>query len=220
MNCFRYKIEHDWGFAPNPFHGTLSLATCKADIRGCKNLEIGDWVVGFGSKAMNNLGMLVYAMKVEEILTFDQYYEDLRFQCKKPVKTGTLIQMYGDNVYHTDKSANPIRQYIQDECAHSHDDWSFYQDHYDRDTKCDKVLLSRTFYYFGDHCIEIPEEFSYIKLNPENMRGNMYYRDLEGEDAKITAFTEWLDKKYSIGIHGEPCNWKEFNLPKMEIYED
>ena len=220
MNCFRYKIEHDWGFAPNPFHGTLSLATCKADIRGCKNLEIGDWVVGFGSKAMNNLGMLVYAMKVEEILTFDQYYEDPRFQCKKPVKTGSLVQMYGDNVYHTDKSANPIRQYIQDECAHSHDDWSFYQDHYDRDTKCDKVLLSRNFYYFGDHYIEIPEEFSYIKLNPENMRGNMYYRDLEGENAKITAFTEWLDKNYGKGIHGDPCNWKEFNLPKLDIYED
>lgn len=220
MNCFRYKIEHDWGFAPNPFHGTLSLATCKADIRGCRELKIGDWVIGFGSVAMKNLGKMVYAMKVEEILTFDQYYIDPRFQCKKPVKTGSLVQMYGDNVYHTDQSEHTIRQYIQDECAHSHDDWSFYQEHYDRDTKCDKVLLSKTFYYFGNQCINIPDEFSYIRLNPRDMRGNNCYRDLIGEDEKINAFADWLGKTYRVGIHGEPCNWKKYNLPEMNIYED
>ena len=159
-------------------------------------------------------------MKVEEILTFDQYYNDSRFQCKKPVKTGSLVQMYGDNVYHSDLSAHPVRKYIQDECAHSHKDWSFYQDHYDRDTKSDKVLLSKTFYYFGDNCIDIPEKFSYINLKQNDMRGNKYYRDLEDEDDKINAFAEWLDNTYGVGIHGDPCNWKEFKLPKMDIYED
>lgn len=220
MNCFRYKVEHDWGFAPNPFYGTLSLATCKADIRKNKNLHIGDWVVGFGSKSMDNLGKLIYAMRVDEILTFDQYYEDPRFQCKKPFIYGSLLQMYGDNVYHTDKSEHPVRRYIQDECAHSHNDGGFYQEHYDRDTKSDNVLLSRKFFYFGDHCIEIPDEFSYIKLNPQNIRGNIYYTDLQGEDAKILAFVDWLEREYGQGIHGDPCNWKEFNIPKYEIYED
>lgn len=70
MNCFRYKIEHDFGFAPNPFHGTLSLATCKGDIRKNKNLQLGDWIVGLGSKSMGNLHHIVFAMKVEEKLTF------------------------------------------------------------------------------------------------------------------------------------------------------
>lgn len=220
MNCFRYKIEHDWGFAPNPFHGTLTLATCKGDIRGCKELHIGDWIVGFGSKSMHNLGKMIYAMRIDDILTFDQYYDDLRYQCKKPVKTGSLVQMYGDNVYHSDKSNNPPRQYIQDECAHSHDDWSFYKEHYDRDIKSDKVLLSNTFYYFGNNCIDIPNEFSYIRLGNNDVRGNMTYTDLKGEDVKIKAFVEWLENNYSKGIHGDPCNWKEFNLPKLEIYED
>lgn len=220
MNCFRYKVEHDWGFAPNPFHGTLSLATCKADIRGCKKLQIGDWVVGFGSKAMGNLGKLVYAMRVEEILTFDQYYEDPRFQCKKPIKYGSLAYMYGDNVYHTDKSEHPVRKYIQDECAHSHDDGSFYQEHYDRDTKSDKVLLSKTFYYFGNRCFDLPEEFAFIRLGETDMRGNNTYKDLSGEDAKIQSFVDWLSSNYTPGVHGVPCNWKEFNLPKLDIYED
>ena len=33
MHCFRYRMDHDYGFAPNPFWGTLTLATCKAQIR-------------------------------------------------------------------------------------------------------------------------------------------------------------------------------------------
>ena len=220
MNCFRYKVEHDWGFAPNPFHGTLSLATCKADIRSNKNLQIGDWVIGFGSQSMGNLGKMIYAMRVEEILTFDEYYEDPRFQCKKPNKFGSLVQMYGDNVYHTDKSESPVRQYIQDECAHSHTDGSFYQEHYDRDTKSDKVLLSRTFYYFGNHCIDIPGKFSYLHLSPQDTRGNMCYTDLVGEDAKIQAFADWLASSYSVGIYGDPCNWIQFSLSDLNIYED
>lgn len=83
MNCFRYKLEHDYGFAPNPFHGTMSLATCKSGIRKNKNLRIGDWIIGLGSKAMGNIHHLVYAMKLEEKITFDQYWIDPRFQCKK-----------------------------------------------------------------------------------------------------------------------------------------
>lgn len=220
MNCFRYKIEHDWGFAPNPFHGTLTLATCKGDIRGCKELRQGDFVIGFGSKTMGNLGKMIYAMRVDEILTFDQYYVDPRYQCKKPIKNGSLVQMYGDNVYHTDTSKNAERKFIQDHCAHSHDDWSFYQEHYDRDTRCDRVLLSKTFYYFGDQCIDIPDEFSDIRLSDTDMRGNMKYTDLEGQDAIIMAFIEWLAANYEPGIHGDPCNWKEYNLPKLDIYED
>ena len=42
MNCFRYKLDHDYGFAPNPFHGVITLDTCKGGIRKNKNLHIGD----------------------------------------------------------------------------------------------------------------------------------------------------------------------------------
>ena len=45
MNCFRYKMDHDYGFAPNPFHGFLSLATCKGlQLRHNSHLKIGDSV--------------------------------------------------------------------------------------------------------------------------------------------------------------------------------
>lgn len=32
MKCFRYKLDHDYGFAPNPFWGVMTLATCKAQL--------------------------------------------------------------------------------------------------------------------------------------------------------------------------------------------
>jgi len=219
MNCYRYKIEHDYGFAPNPFHGYLTLATCKGPIRQNKNLCIGDWILGFGSKAMNNDGYLIYAMRVDEVLTFDSYWGDPRFQCKKPVINGSLVQMYGDNVYHTDRTEHPTRKFVQELCAHSNKDWTVNIGHYSQDTATDKVLISKYFFYFGDRCIEVPSKFANIRLKKKDKRGNMTYHDLEGKDNQIYAFVNWLEATYGSGIHGDPCNWKEFNLPKLDIYE-
>ena len=77
------------------------MATCKAQIRKSPVLTQGDWIVGLGSVAMGNEGRVIYAACVEEIISFDQYWNDERFQVKKPITKGTLLQMYGDNVYHT-----------------------------------------------------------------------------------------------------------------------
>ena len=212
MNCFRYKLEHDYGFAPNPFHGYLTLAACKGQIRGNLHLQIGDWIVGLGSCSMKNEGHIIYAMKVEEILTFDEYWADRRFICKKPVLNGSLMQMYGDNVYHTDPATHC---YIQEPCAHSNEDGTVNQIHFDRDTKSQNVLVSRTFYYFGDQCPELPPQFAYINFSAGNKRGNLEYLDLAGHDKEINTFVNWLKKTYGQGIHGEPCNWKKFKRPEM-----
>lgn len=213
MNCFRYKLEHDYGFAPNPFHGTMSLATCKSGIRKNKNLRIGDWIIGLGSKAMGNTHHLVYAMKLEEKITFDQYWIDPRFQCKKAVLNGSLVQMYGDNVYHTDPATGKV---IQENCAHSKANGSANKGHYKRDIDGKYVLLSKTFYYFGDKAPLIPEEFSYIYKVSRSLK----YRDLVGEDEKIQVFIDWLSRHYEVGIHGDPITWKVYNLPEMDVYED
>lgn len=144
MKCFRYKLDHDYGFAPNPFWGIMTLATCKAQLRHNKRLELGDWVAGFGSVGMNNLNCLIYAMKVEQVLTFDEYWDNPKYDCKRPVVTGTLCQMYGDNVYHTVEG-----KVIQEHCAHSLDSGVPNMGHYDTDVSGENVLLSKHFYYLG-----------------------------------------------------------------------
>lgn len=213
MNCFRYKLDHDFGFAPNPFHGFLSLATCKSQLRMNRNLNIGDWIVGLGSKSMNNEHRIIYAMMLEEIVNFDQYWDNPLYECKKAVINGSLVQMYGDNVYHTRKDKGVV---IQEYCAHSKKGGRTNGKHWKRDISGKYVLLSHVFYYFGDKCPRIPSEFAYIENNSRAIK----YKDLAGEDAKIQAFVDWLENTYGQGIHGDPCNWKEYNLPKLEIYEE
>jgi len=210
MNCFIYKLDHDYGLAPNPFWGVMSLAVCKGDIRGNKNLEIGDWIVGMGSKKLNLENHLIYVMKVEKIITFDEYYNSLEYQCKKPIVNGSLVQMYGDNIYHK----TPNGEYKQDPCAHSNGDLTINIEHLKRDTKGKNVLLSNTFYYFGDNCPRIPEEFEGMCHTSRNYR----YKDVNEND--INHFLSWLRGNYVTGIHGDPINWKEYNLPRMDIYEE
>lgn len=212
MNCFRYKMDHDYGFAPNPFHGVLTLATCKGtQVRNNRHLQIGDWVIGLGSVSMGNLGRIIFAMQVDEKITFDQYWEDERFAVKKPIINGTLVQMYGDNCYHTVNG-----KVVQEPCAHRESTGVVNIEHLRRDSDGKYVLLAHRFYYFGDRCPSIPEKFTYI-LN--NSRGTKFW-DLAGDDAKINAFIQWLDENFGQGIHGDPCNWKEFNLPNLDIYDD
>lgn len=211
MKCWRYKLDHDYGFAPNPFWGIMSLATCKDQIRKSPNLEIGDWIVGLGSKSMKNLGHIIYAMKVEKIITFDEYWSNPKFECKRPVIKGMLCQMYGDNVYHTVNG-----KMVQEHCAHSLASGEVNEEHYKRDVRGENVILSKHFYYFGDHNFKLPERFEYISNIQK--RGNRQYSDLNEE--QIHDFVSWLESNYTVGIHGDPCNWKEFKLPKLEIYDD
>ena len=85
MTCFRYKLEHDYGFAPNPFHGILTLATCKPKIR--KTAQMGDFIIGHASKKFSH--KIIFMMRVTDVTTFDKYWMDDRFQIKKPIMNGS-----------------------------------------------------------------------------------------------------------------------------------
>lgn len=208
MHCFRYRMDHDYGFAPNPFWGTLTLATCKAQIRNSRALAVGDWIVGLGSKAMGNEGKVVYVAQVDEVISFDNYWDNPRFQVKKANIKGSLIQMYGDNVYHTVRD-----KVVQEPCAHSNDPNGR---HKKSDVSGKNVLLCKRFYYFGDKAFLLPKEYEFIgdTGNPRAIK----YKDLD--DDKINSFITWIAANYEPGIHGDPCNWKEFKIPEMPIYEE
>lgn len=210
MHCFRYKLDHDYGLAPNPFGGIMTLAVCKGDIRKNKNLAVGDWIIGTGSKKMNMLNRLIYAMRVEGWMSFDEYWNDSKFAFKKPVLNGSLVQMYGDNIYHT--SSNGV--VVQEPCAHSLVDNTVNQEHLKRDVRGKNVLYSRHFYYFGDKAPKVPKELVPICCTSRNYS----YKKVSAE--LIDTFVSWLEDNFTIGIHGDPCNWKEFKLPKLDVYDD
>ena len=195
---FSYKIEHDFGLAPNPFWGYCTLAVCKPQIRRSKNLTIGSWIFGLGSRKLNNENYLIYAMQVQEKLTFEEYWNDPRFQLKKPIPNGSLKMIYGDNFYYQENGI-----WKQNDSAHSLTDGPN-KNHMNRDLGGEYVLISQDFYYFGDKAIKIPERYQSGVVCPGR---NICSKKLDERIAQ--NFVAWLQKNFTAGIiYGDPINWK------------
>jgi len=167
-HLFAYAITRDFGFAPNPFHGFCTLATCKPGIRG--GAKIGDWVLGVGGCSMGNASRkCILLMKVTEIIDFQRYWEDSRYTLKKPLRNGSRVQMLGDNIYHKDHDGN----WIQEDSHHSNPDGTRNPVNLKRDTdESEKVLISHLFLYFGDAAIPVDLDSigyhrirNYLKIN-------------------------------------------------------
>jgi len=198
MGYYSYKIEHDFGLAPNPFGQFCTLAVCKSDIRKNKKLQIGDWIFGTGSAKLKNLNHLIYAMQVKEKIKIEQYWDDPRFQYKKPVVNGSMAQMYGDNFYHKNQQTN---EWIQEDSAHSLDGGIVNKEHLKTDLGGEYVLTAQIFYYFGDAAFEIPKQFQEICNQGRNIKSTAI--PIETAD----LFIKWLRENHQPGIHGDPINW-------------
>lgn len=202
MAYFSYKIEHDFGLAPNPFGPYCTLAVCKPVIRNNKDLNIGDWIIGTGSVKLENLHHLIYAMQVEEKITFNQYWNDPRFQYKKPMVNGSLVQMYGDNFYHQNKKTG---LWIQDNSAHSNEDGSPHPGHIKNDTSGRYVLISQKFYYLGDNSILIPDKYLEVCCEGQSMKRPSIPIDIADE------FILWIKGNCKTGVQGDPISWGKYN---------
>lgn len=208
MTLYSYIVARDFGFAPNPFFGVCTLATCKSPIR--ERAQVGDWVVGTGSKGYGLADRLVFAMKVESICTFEQYWGDLSFQLKKPNLHASLMQAVGDNIYHRSRDG----AWVQADSHHSHPGGVVNQANLDDDTKADRVLISKTFGYWGGDAIEIPERF---KRNPQGIdicRHEQGYKSNFPPEF-VRDFEEWFlnlpDMKDpdAVGYFGDPAEFSQ-----------
>ena len=157
-SLYSYVVRSDAGFAPNPFFGYCTLATCKPRIRN--GAQVGDWIVGTGSSArdVGRGGNLVYAMRVTEVIDTPSYWIDSRFQFKKPaIQTEISIRVSasGDNIYEW-RGQNNWRQLHS---YHSHPDGTQNEAHTAKDTSVPRVLLSDDFVYFGGEGPLLPSKY-------------------------------------------------------------
>lgn len=191
-----YIVAYDSGFAPNPFNGVCTLATCKPEIR--KRACIDDWVIGTGSNRLGvrRGGFLVYAMRVQETLTFSEYWNDPRFQKKKPNIFGSYRMACGDNIYSPDQVHGGWQQLNS---YHSQDDGLPFMTHINRDTSVDRVLISNDFVYFGAEGPEVPDALKDAGLVLAG-RGRLKVTDA----VKIAAFESWLEQLGVKGYQGRP----------------
>ena len=202
MRLYSYVVRYDIGFAPNPFHGWCTLATCKQDIR--IKARVDDWIVGTGSRTTGLGDHLVFAVRVEEVLTFDQYWADARFTSKRPNLQGSRKMNYGDNIYHRREDGS----WEQENSRHSFDGGTPNPGHIERDTKANRVLVSRDFIYYGGRARLIPERFR-GGYGMDLVHGAPFHRvnfPPEMRDAVI----EWIRTDLDRGLQGDPYDWRRY----------
>ena len=172
-----------------------TVATCKPDIR--RSACIGDFILGTGSATRNLGGHAVFLARVEEIISFDQYWSDSRFARKIPVMNGSLQQRFGDNIYHRENG-----KWLQADSRHSQIGGEPNLLNLKRDTaKTDRVLISSEFTYWGGDGPSIPAKFAdFVHKTPG-------YRAFFSE-ADIARFLDWIGRDRARGLVGDPCEWR------------
>lgn len=191
-----YIVARDYGFAPNPFFGYCTLATCKPKIR--KTADFGDWIVGTGSKSENLAGHLVYAMRVAESLSLNAYWNDPRFMDKRPDLYSSEKRAYGDNIYYSDENSG---EWCQMDSHHSCADGTPNIRNIRRDTSADRVLISDEFVYFGGEGPRIPEFNGVSVVHTTQGHKNNFPR------AVVEDFIEWVRGLSETGYCGTPAKW-------------
>lgn len=191
MRLFSYCIPVDDGAAPNPFWGICTLAICKPVIRRVAN--VGDWIAGVGStnvRGVSYQNKLVYAMKVSEKLTMEEY----DIHCRKylpnkipDIHSSDYRKNVGDSIYDYSSGESKLLASVHNLANKEHDlNGKF-------------VLLSNHFYYFGKNAIDIRENLFPIIKQGQAHKSNF------NEPYKLD-FVEWLERTDwdPNTLHGKP----------------
>lgn len=186
---FSYVVVHDTGFAPNPFHGLLTLACCKPLIR--RTAKVGDIIVGLTSRSER----LVYAVQVADVVGFEEYWADPRYVSRRPESgAARIVDRTGDNIY--EPVAGGFRQLPS---FHSRPDGSEDTDLKRVDLAGDHVLVGETYTYWGGQGPDLPEELSFLAVG----RGHRSTFSAE----QVTAVASWFTTLPG-GVLGAPDRWK------------
>ena len=184
---FTYTIPVDDGAAPNPFNGMCSLAICKPSIR--RVAQPDDWVAGLGSKKAPSgdlSGHLVYAMRVEEVLTLREY---ARWPQRIPnLQSVALQDRLGDCIYDF-SSGTPMQR-----------DGVHGPGNVETDLGGQNVLISRDFYYFGNRARKLPDDLLPICHQTQGHRSNLNRPFFE-------RFTTWV--RSLVAAPGQLYGWPD-----------
>jgi hypothetical protein len=190
MKLYSYVVTIDHGLAPNPFWGYCTLACCTPNHMGIK-AQKDDWIIGTSPNYRDN--KLIYAMHVSEVLSFDTYFSDARFEKKKPVINGSWRQRVGDNMYYKGQQG----QWVQHRTI-QHPSPVLIK----KDLKYPFVFIAEYFYYFGDKAIEIPIDYQDLIWKSQGCKCNH-------DPVIVEKFLMWLKVNFDPGVLGNPIDNNE-----------
>lgn len=177
----------DSGFAPNPFHGTCTLACCKPLIR--RLAQVGDLVVGLSARGEH----VIYAMMVGRAVTFAEYWHDAMLASKRPDwNAGDPVAKCGDNIYRPVGDA-----YVPVPSAH-HPGPGVDDARMRHDLATDRVLIAERFCYFGAKRVPLPSELAFLRVG----RGHRSRLTRQ----QVAAAASWFAERPQ-GRQGDPSEW-------------
>lgn len=202
-----YKMTHDTGFAPNPYHDVLTLATCKPIIRKCA--KKGYWISGWASnvvqgkdkKYTDKAQKLIYLAEVSDVLSFEEYWNKYprkrqpdqlsngkKEGCKSCGNTilppSSNIEYLGDNIYEPD--ASETFGFKQHENSHHG------EQNKEHDLSGKNVLICENYYYFGiENALEIKDKGFVVPR----------WKKFSMDDEKAKKVIDFVTKNYSSGIN-------------------
>ncbi len=222
MKLCSYVVRYDTGFAPNPYWGYCTMACCKSRLR--TTLEPGDWVVGTSSKTRHHTATrLVYVMRVSEVLSFEEYAKDHRFQDK--IRRYGFVEQRGDNIYYLDENG-VMRQRVPSH--HSKGmrlmpdrllgdrweitgPWEEFKEQRDEDLSGRYVPIARSkdFWYYGK-ALDLPDRFHWLIVGRHG-----YKCDFSVDQAE--EFLGWI-RTMKPGMHGSPFDLDRTPLLPRELW--
>jgi hypothetical protein len=192
---YSYVLRIDDGAAPNPFWGLCTLTICKPAIR--RNAQIGDWVIGTGSKntklkdgkTYDFSDSIVYAMKITDKKSLSEYDEFCKNHLTNKIpkwKTKDWKLRVGDCIYDYSTNSEPtIRKGVHNESNRQ------------RDLGGHNSLLSDHFYYFGVEARLLPTELK------ELIKKNQGHKKIEKPDL-IQEFEKWIKQFKKNKVYADP----------------
>ena len=164
----------DDGGAPNFDPPMATLAICKPHIR--RGAQSGDLVLGFTGRALgDNPHAVLWAGVVKEKLSFEDYWEDRRFQRKKPGHRSMPDNIYRPRGEWFEQVPNEKHNKPRQMAADLAGEW---------------VLAFERYWYFGDRRPELPARFG---LRLTTSRRGHRWNDLDPSES--AALVRWLDGK-------------------------
>jgi hypothetical protein len=136
-----------------------------------RNAEVGDIIVGTGSKRIGLAGRLIYAMRVSDVLPFKDYWT--KYPNKRPSLRSPIAEC-GDNIWHRIRRARRVVP----NARHG-------ESQQRRDLSGENALVSTEFFYFGRDAIRIPSRFQRLLATTQ---GHKNTQDRE----QVDAFWSWL----------------------------
>lgn len=185
MPCIRsYVVTHDYGFAPNPFCGFLTLATCKPVIR--RTAVVGDWLVGTASARSGHQNKVIYVAKIDKTPSIAEYGADPAYSSKRPSHSRGEESRHGDNIYYQDNASE----------WHQRKNIHHGSEHTRHDLSGGNVLIANKFWYFGSNPQSLPKDLLHIvKKGPGHK--------CERSPDIIFRLEKWLEQ-FRTGIFARP----------------